>query len=107
MRPDIEPAVRIAWAGAGYTQIKVVAPRRTRGDLDAFASGIADEALVNRDYASLRAALRRRFGGTFDIDARQPGSELGGGPAEPLVLVTLHPPKAEPNPDPPSFDEFA
>jgi hypothetical protein len=97
--PDLRAGVRIAWAADGYTSIRVVAPRRPHLELDAFASGVADEALVNRDLRALRSALRRRFDGTFDIDTRQRGMDLGGGPDEPYVLVRLHPPKGEPNPD--------
>jgi hypothetical protein len=97
--PDLRSGVRIAWAADGYTAIRVVAPRRPQLELDAFASGVADEALMNRDLRALRSALRRRFDGTFDIDGRQRGMDLGGGPDEPYVLVRLHPPKGEPNPD--------
>ena len=107
MRPDISGAVRIAWSGEGYEQIRVVAPRRSRQELDDFARGVADEALLNRTLQDLRSALRRRFDGTFDVDGRD-ARRLGRNPTdEPHVLVTLHPPRGEPNPDPPSWDEFS
>lgn len=99
MRPDVSGAVRIAWSADGYVAIKVLAPRRSHAELDAFVRGVADEALVHRDLHALTSALRRRFDGTFDVEGRAPGTELGGGPAEPEVLVTLHPPRGEPNPD--------
>ena len=98
--PDLRPGVRIAWSADGFSAIRMTAPGRPRAELDAFASGVADDALVNRDLQSLTAALRRRFGGTFDVDEQQPGTDPGGGPDEPFVLVRLHPPRGTPNPDP-------
>jgi hypothetical protein len=104
--PDISGAVRIAWAGDGYESISVAAPRRGRDELDEFASGVADEALLNRTLHDLRTALRRRFDGTFDIEGRDARRLGTGSREEPHVLVTLHPPHGEPNPDPPIWDEF-
>jgi hypothetical protein len=107
MTPDISGAVRIAWAGDGFESIRVVAPRRRQAELDEFARGVADEALLNRTVHDLRAALRARFGGTFDLDARD-ARRLGAAARDaPHVLVTLHPPRGEPNPDPLGWDEFA
>lgn len=107
MKPDISGAVRIAWAGEGFESIRVSAPRRDRHELDEFARGVADEALLNRTVQDLRAALRRRFDGTFDLDARDARRLAAGSPDEPHVVVTLHPPRGEPNPDPPGWDEFS
>ena len=107
MTPDISGAIRIAWSSDGFESIRVAAPRRTRAELDEFARGVADEALLNRTVSDLRAALRRRFLGTFDFEVRD---ERRLGPASrdtPHVLVTLHPPRGEPNPDPRAWDEFA
>ena len=107
MTPDISGAIRIAWAGDGYDSIRVVAPRRTRAELDEFARGVADEALLNRTAHDLRAALRRRFDVTFDFDARDARRLAATAGDAPHILVTLHPPRGEPNPDPFGWDEFA
>ncbi|HET7676750.1 MAG TPA: hypothetical protein VFK38_02780 [Candidatus Limnocylindrales bacterium] len=94
-RPDIESAVRIAWTAEGYETITVLAPRRSREELDNFARGVADEALLNRSLHGLRSALRQRFDGTFEFDHRRRDGE-----GRPIVLVKLHPPRGQPNPDP-------
>jgi hypothetical protein len=99
MRPDIAGAIRIAWAADGYQSITVSAPRRSRAELEEFARGVADEALLNRSVRELHTALRRRFGATFEIDRRPSpapaDAELGS-----TLALSLDPPRGEPNPDP-------
>ena len=89
----MDRSIRIAWAADGLDAIHVHAPRRSAEELSAFARGVADEALLNRTVRDLVAALRRAYGGTFDV---QRG--LRGG-TEPRLLITLHPPRGTPNPD--------
>lgn len=94
MIPELDGSVVIAWEADGYGQIRVLGLRRSRGELTEFARGVADVALVNRTVHTLRTALRERFGGTFDLQTG-PGRDR----AERDLLVSMHPPKGEPNPD--------
>jgi hypothetical protein len=94
IRPDIDGAVTIAWSADGFDAIQVHARWRPRSDLDAFARGVADVALLNRDLHDLRTGLRRAFPGAFDLETMRDG-EHGR-----HVVVRFHPPKGEPNPDP-------
>jgi hypothetical protein len=92
----IEPdgSVLIAWHADGFEAIRVRARFRPREELEAFARGVADAALLERSLGDLRAALRRAYPGAFDLIAREPSS----GPRH--VVITFHPPKGAPNPDP-------
>ena len=92
---DPEPGDQIAWAADGYEGIVVTAPRRARVERDAFAQRVADIALLNRDVATLHAALRREFDGQFELDT---GRRRGDVPST-QVRVTLLPPRGAPNPD--------
>jgi hypothetical protein len=93
---ELDGSVRIDWDAEGYRQIRVIGPHRELTDLLEFASGVADLALLNRSLHSLRVALRERYDGTFDLDGRA----SRGRAAEPHILVRMHPPPGEPNPDP-------
>jgi hypothetical protein len=93
--PELDGSVVIAWEAEGYRQIRVTGWRRSREELTDFARGVADVALLNRSVPTLRTALRERFGGTFDLDARTARDRI----SEPQVLVSMHPPKGEPNPE--------
>jgi hypothetical protein len=86
--------IAIAWQADGYDSIVVRARFRPAGELEAFARGVADVALLERSLPELRAALRRRFPGAFDLHTLEPVS----GPWR--VVVSFHPPRREPNPDP-------
>jgi hypothetical protein len=103
MRPDLRSAITIAWAADGYDWISVTAPRRSREELETFASGVADEALLNRSVQSLLAALRARFGASFELD-RRAAAVRGDPPGQVYLALSLHPPRGEPNPDP--YDEI-
>ena len=87
-------SIRIAWQADGFEAIVVRARFRLRGELETFASGVADVALLERTLPDLRTALRQRYPGAFDLVTREPTTA----PWE--VIVTFHPPRAEPNPDP-------
>jgi hypothetical protein len=91
----IEPdgSVRIAWDADGYEAIHVVARFRDRGELEAFARGVADAALFERTVPDLRVALRAAFPGAFDLTTREPAN----GPWR--VVITFHPPRREGRPD--------
>ncbi len=91
--PEIDGGVTIAWSADGYEAIQVHARWRPRTDLDAFARGVADVALMNRDLGDLRTGLRRAFPGAFDLETVR-DADLG-----PRVIVRFHPPKGEPRPD--------
>ena len=91
---DLDGAISIAWHADGYESIRVHARWRRRDELEAFARGVADVALMERTLSDLRNGLRRAFPGAFDLDLAR---DARGGPA---VVVRFHPPKGEPNPDP-------
>lgn len=99
MRPDIEGAIRIAWSADPYETIKVLAPRRGREELEEFARGVADEALLERTVHDLRVALRQRFDGTFDLETREARVRSDASEEEAHILVTVHPPRTEGDPD--------
>lgn len=86
----------IAWAADGFAAIRVTAPRRSRAEQAEFAAAVADVALFDRTLDRLQAGLRERFPGQFDL---LPQRHVREG-EEPYVLVRLHPPRGEPNPDP-------
>jgi hypothetical protein len=87
-------SVRIAWSADGFEAIIVRARFRPRQQLTAFASGVADVALLERSLADLRRGLRVRFPGAFDLITHEPAA------APWQVIVNFHPPPGEPNPDP-------
>jgi hypothetical protein len=91
----IEPdgSVRIAWETDGCEAIHVLARFRDRGELEAFARGVADAALFERTVPDLRVALQKAFPGAFDLTTREPAS----GPRR--VVVAFHPPRREGRPD--------
>jgi len=93
MSIDLDGGARIAWAADGFRSIHILARWRTRSELDAFARGVADAALVNRSLAELRTALRKTFPGRFDLETFEHDE------ADPHVVVRFHPPRGEPNPD--------
>jgi hypothetical protein len=92
----LEPdgSIRIIWHADGFEAILVRARFRTRAELEAFARDVADVALLERTRGELAVALRRRYPGAFDLLTSEPQ----GGPWH--VIVSFHPPKGEPNPDP-------
>jgi hypothetical protein len=92
----IEPdgSVRIAWSADGFESIHVLARFRSRPELEGYARAVADAALINRSVRDLRVALRDQFPGDFDLTTREPRD------ADWRVVVSFHPPKGEPNPDP-------
>ena len=92
LQPD--GSIAIAWHADGYEVVLVRARHRPAAELEAFARGVADEALLERTLADLRVALRRRYPGAFDLHTQEPA----GGTWR--VIVTFHPPRREPNPDP-------
>jgi hypothetical protein len=92
---EMDGALVIAWEADGYRSIRVRAPRRDHQTLMAFARDVADEALIHRSIGALRNALRDRFAGSIELEARGPRF-----PGEPHVLVTLRPPRGVPRPDP-------
>ena len=96
MNPELEldGTVRIAWLADGLTAIHVAAPRRSRAELDAFASVVADVALLERSVRGVRSALRDRYPGKLESQVR----DHGGDAAAPHLLVTLRPPRHEPDP---------
>ena len=87
-------SVHIAWMADGFESIAVQARFRPRAELDALARAVADVALLERTLPDLRSALRRAYPGAFDLIVR----DAVGDPWQ--VVVTFHPPKGEPNPDP-------
>ncbi len=92
---ELDGSVRIAWAADGFAVIRVLAPRRSRSELAAFARTVADVALVERTLVGLRAALRDLHPGAFELQAHRLVREG----EEPHVTITLNPPKGEPNLD--------
>lgn len=91
---DLTDAVSLAWSADGFDAIAVQAPWRPRAELDAFARGVADIALLDRSFADLRTGLRRAYPGAFDLEIMR--DDRWGR----HVVVRFHPPKGEPNPDP-------
>jgi hypothetical protein len=92
----LEPdgSIRIAWHADGYEAIVVRARFRSRAELDAYARGIADVALLERSRAQLAVALRRLYPGAFDLLTSEPQGRPWS------VIISFHPPKGEANPDP-------
>jgi hypothetical protein len=90
-RPD--GSVRISWTADGYQHIDVYGRWRTRAELDSFARDVADAALFNRNLEDLRKSLQRTRPGEFDL-VPYPHDRVA-----PRVVVRLHPPPGEPNPD--------
>lgn len=91
---ELDGAVRIAWLADGLTSIHVMAPQRARGELDAFASVVADVALLERTVQGVRTALRDRYPGGLEWQVRDRGRDA----EEPYLLVTLRPTRREPDP---------
>jgi len=87
-------SIRIAWQADGFEAIFVRARFRPRRELEAFASGVADVALLERTLPDLRTALRERYPGAFDLVTHEPVSSPW------QVVISFHPPRGEPNPDP-------
>ena len=87
-------SIRIAWQADGFEAILVRARFRPAPELEEFAKGVADLALLERTLPDLRTALRKRFPGAFDLVTDEPAS------APWRVIVSFHPPRGEPNPDP-------
>ena len=86
-------SIRIAWQADGFEAIFVRARFRSPRELEVYASGVADVALLERNLADLRTALRKRFPGAFDLVTREPAAAPG------QVVISFHPPRGEPNPD--------
>ncbi len=93
---EFDGSVRIAWTADGYAAIFVRAPRRGPAELAAFARTVADAALLERTVADLRAALQRAHPGAFELRAHRRVPEGD----EPHLVITLDPPRREPNADP-------
>jgi hypothetical protein len=91
---ELDGSVRIAWLADGFEAILVRARFRPRREVEAFARGVADVALLERTLPDLRRALRSRFPGAFDLVTH----ESAASPWQ--VIVSFHPPPGEPNPDP-------
>lgn len=92
LQPD--GSIRIAWQADGFEAILVRARFRPAVELEAFARSVADMALLERTLADLRTALVKRFPGAFDLVADERVASEG------RVIVSFHPPRGEPNPDP-------
>lgn len=94
--PMLQPdgSIRIAWQAEPFEAIVVRARFRPAAELEDFARGVADVALLERSLPDLRTALRKRFPGAFDLVTDEPQGRPG------RVIVTFHPPPGEPNPDP-------
>lgn len=92
----LEPdgTMRIAWQAEGFEAIVVRARFRTAAELEAYARRVADVALLERSLPDLRTGLQDQFPGAFDLVLRQPAD------APWQVVVSFHPPRGEPNPDP-------
>ena len=88
---ELDGAVRIAWLADGLTAIHVTAPQRSRRELDAFASVVADIALFERSVHGVRTALRERYPGALESQVRDRGRDAD----EPYLLITLRPPRRE------------
>ena len=87
-------SIRIAWQADGFEAIFVRARFRPAGELEDFAKGVADVALLERTLADLRTALRKHYPGAFELVTDEPVSAPG------RVIISFHPPRGEPNPDP-------
>ena len=87
-------SIRIAWQADGFEAIFVWARFRPSAELEDFAMGVADVALLERTLPDLRNALRKTYPGAFDLVTDEPISRAG------RVIVSFHPPRGEPNPDP-------
>ena len=87
-------SVRIHWQAEDYVAIHVYARFWPSTQLAEYASNVADVALTNRTVHDLRRGLRQRFGGTFDIEAPDQDAP------DRRVVISFHPPRGEPNPDP-------
>ena len=92
LQPD--GSIAIAWHASGYQSILVRARFRPAGELERLARDVADVALLERSLPDLRVALRRQYPGAFDLHTIEPAD----GPWR--VVVSFHPPRREPNPDP-------
>jgi hypothetical protein len=92
LQPD--GTIAIAWHADGYETVLVRARHRPSKELEGFAREVADVALLERSLADLGTALRRRFPGAFDLHTVEPASGSW------RVVVSFHPPRREPNPDP-------
>ena len=87
-------SIRIAWQADGFEAIFVRARFRPSTDLDEYAMAVADVALLERTLPDLRTALRKQYPGEFDLVTDEPLSAPG------RVIISFHPPRGEPNPDP-------
>jgi hypothetical protein len=87
-------SIRIAWQADGFEAIYVRARFRPALELDEFARSVADVALLERTLPDLRTALRKHYPGAFDLITEEPVSASG------RVIVSFHPRRGEPNPDP-------
>jgi hypothetical protein len=87
-------SIQIAWNADRFEAIFVRARFRPSKELTAYASGVADVALLERTLPELRTALRKRYPGAFDLVTMEPLS------APWQVIISFHPPRGEPNPDP-------
>lgn len=87
-------SIRIAWQADGFEAIFVRARFRPALDLDDYAKNVADVALLERTLPDLRSALRKRYPGEFDLITDEPVS------APWRVIISFHPPRGQPNPDP-------
>jgi hypothetical protein len=92
LQPD--GSIRIAWHNELFDAVVVRARFRPRSELDAFAREVADLALLERTLPDLRTALRKHFPGEFDLITQESTT------APWHVVVSFHPPRGEPNPDP-------
>jgi hypothetical protein len=87
-------SIRIAWQADGFEAIFVRARFRPARELDDLAKGVADVALLERTLPELRTELRKQYPGEFDLLTDEPLS------APSRVIVSFHPHRGEPNPDP-------
>lgn len=87
-------SIEIAWHSERFEAIFVRARFRPSVELESYASGVADVALLERTLPDLRTALRKRYPGEFDLLTSEPQA------APWQVIISFHPPRGEPNPDP-------
>lgn len=87
-------SIQIAWRADRFEAILVRARFHPPAELQTFASGVADVALLERSLADLRTELRKRYPGEFELITRESTS------APWQVIISFHPPRGEPNPDP-------
>jgi len=90
---ELDGAVHIAWLADGLTAIRVTAPHRDPRELHAFAGVVADVALLERSVRGVRNALRDRYPGGVESQVHDSGRDA----ATPYLLVTMRPPKREPD----------